>query len=126
MLSLRQWLKRLRYRWIRFKNYREGYSKILYEQHADPQNNHLERELIWAKYLGDGLYQLENLPLANELNLHDVVRCREDANGVPAIIEIVRRSGNRTLRVSFKQETPTETALKIMAELRTKRARQNP
>lgn len=61
-------------------------------------------ESLWAKNLGDDLYEIQNVPFcAYGLNCGDVVRATTDEPELkPEVREIVRRSGNRTLRASFK------------------------
>ena len=60
-------------------------------------------ESMWAKPLGDDLYELRNVPFfAYHLNWLDVVRAVEpDADAKPEIEEVVRRSGHRTIWVTF-------------------------
>jgi len=60
-------------------------------------------ESIWAKHLGDELYEIQNVPFcAYGLNCGDVVRATADAPDFkPEVRAVVRRSGNQTLRVSF-------------------------
>lgn len=60
-------------------------------------------ESLWAKDLGDDLYEIHNIPFcAYGLNCRDVVRATADAENLkPEIRKVVRRSGNQTLRVSF-------------------------
>ena len=75
-----------------------------------------------VKALGDNLYQVENVPEdIEDINLHDVVKCKQEPNELPVIIQIVRRSGNRTLRVEFREETSAQNAVDIIMELRKKR-----
>jgi hypothetical protein len=83
-------LTRLRYRWNRLRHHLGGYSRIHYQAPG------AESEIMWAKRLREGLYQIENIPYAEGLNLHDVVRCREEMGSDPVIARVARRSGNRT------------------------------
>lgn len=78
-------------------------------------------EVIWAKRLGNKLYKIENIPFSNQLNLHDVVRCQYFPDDFPLIIEIVSRSGNRTLHVEFMEETTAEDAVDVIMELKAKK-----
>src|SRR5689334_2410366 len=81
-----------------------------------------ECESLWAYSLGNNLYELQNIPVyAEHLNVEDVVRCEESAETKPVIRELVRRSGNRTLRVIFCPETPDDTCVDIMWELGQKK-----
>lgn len=117
MPTLLQQLRRFSRDWIRFQHHREGYSQVVYEDASDQTHGRAEQELLWSKHLGDDLYQLENVPLIQELTLHDVVRCQERPAELPRIMEVVRRSGNRTLRVKFRPEIPVETMQKVTKEL---------
>src|SRR5215510_322463 len=75
-------------------------------------------EGLWAYALGNQLYELQNIPVyAEHLNVEDIVRCEEFPDTKPVIRELVRRSGNRTLRVIFRPETPDDTCVDIMWEL---------
>lgn len=57
-------------------------------------------ETLWADPLGDGLYRLDNLPwYAYRVSLGDVVEARPNETGQLEMVRIVRKSGNRTLRV---------------------------
>ena len=58
---------------------------------------------MWAKPLGEDLYEIRNVPLyAYGLNFGDIVRAIEpDPDKKPVVLELVRAGGHRTLRVSF-------------------------
>ena len=121
MSSLRFWVRSLKLRWIRFWHYLNGYVKIRYEFQPDEEGNTFPTEIVWSKPLGSDLYQVENVPEdILDVNLHDVVKCKEEPNQLPVIVEVVRRSGNRTLRVKFKEETSAENAVDIIIKLREK------
>jgi hypothetical protein len=69
-------------------------------------------EGLWAFPLGNQLYELQNIPVfAEYLNVEDVVRCDEPPDTAPVIRERVKPSGNRTLRVIFRDETSDEEAV---------------
>ena len=61
-------------------------------------------EAFWAEALGGDRYRLENVPFyAYDLNFHDVVEARAASTGEkPAILRVISRSGNQTLRVFFE------------------------
>jgi hypothetical protein len=62
--------------------------------------------------LGDGLYQLDNTPWhARGCALGDVVRCREEPDKLPEFVEVVKASGNLTVRV-FVHAGPSRSAVK--------------
>ncbi|MBD1864417.1 MULTISPECIES: DUF4265 domain-containing protein [Trichocoleus] len=76
-------------------------------------------EGLWAYALGDQLYELQNIPVcARHLNVEDIVRCEELPGERPLIKELVRRSGNQTLRVIFSDEAPEDDCVDIIIELR--------
>jgi len=60
-------------------------------------------EGIWAKSLGDDLYQIDNIPFhAYGLNLGDIVKAIEPSPELkPQVIEVIKPSGHRTLRIIF-------------------------
>jgi hypothetical protein len=76
-------------------------------------------ERFWAMPLGDDLYELRNVPwYAYRLNFGDVVRAVEDdPERVPRIVEAVRRSGHRTIRIFFAEQIPRREQEPILAEL---------
>jgi hypothetical protein len=83
----------------------EGLTKV----HIDlPNHWWFKGESLWAKPLGDDLYEIQNVPFcAYGLNCRDVVRATPDAPDLkPEIREVVRRSGNRTLRAHFTADEP--------------------
>ncbi len=91
--------------------------KILYAI-PDDEEDAGSGESLWAFSLGNQLYELQNIPVyAEHLNIEDVVLCDEPNNSIPIIREVVKRSGNRTLRVIFQPDTPDETCVDILWEL---------
>ena len=61
-------------------------------------------ETMWAEPLGDDLFKVNNVPFfAYGISNGDVVRCKERE-----VIEVVRPSGNRTLRVKFNNTLTQE------------------
>ncbi len=68
-----------------------------------PNHWWLKGESFWAKPLGGDLYELQNVPFcAYGLNFGDTVRAVSASPELkPEITEVVERSGNQTLRVSF-------------------------
>ena len=99
------------------KSREEKLVKVLYIV-PDSEEDAGESEGLWAYSLGDRLYELQNIPVyAEHLNVEDIVRCDEPSDGIPIIRELVKRSGNRTLRVIFQPDTPDDTCVDIMWEL---------
>ena len=61
-----------------------------------------EVETLWAFDLGGGQYRLDNLPwYAYRVSLGDVIEAAADDNGQLQMLRVVRKSGNRTLRLFF-------------------------
>jgi len=72
--------------------------------HIDlPNNPHTGGEAMWAKALGDDLYELRNNPFfAYGLNFLDVVHAVSLTPDLkPSVLKVVRRSGHRTIWVTF-------------------------
>lgn len=63
-------------------------------------------ERVWAKKVGDDLYEVRNSPwFLQEVNFRDVVRATPPhEDGLPEFIEVVRRSGHRTIRFILADE----------------------
>ena len=76
-------------------------------------------EAMWAKPLGDELYELRNIPFhAYDLNFRDVVRAIEQRPDLkPSIEAVVRRSGHRTIWITFKESVDRETRVALATEL---------
>jgi len=89
--------------------------------HIDlPNHWWFKGESLWAKPLGGDLYEIHNIPFcAYGLNCKDVVRATAASPDLkPEIREIVRRSGNRTLRLFFIADEPDPQAQRpCLAEL---------
>ncbi len=65
-------------------------------QFYDPEIGY---ENIWALPLGDGTYRLENPPFfIYDISLNDVVAAVPDEDGVLQFLNVVGRSGSRTVR----------------------------
>jgi hypothetical protein len=57
-------------------------------------------ESLWAKSLGNGLYEIDNTPwYVRGYALGDIVRCEEQDGELPLARELVNASGNLTVRV---------------------------
>ena len=76
-------------------------------------------EAMWAKALGGDLYEVRNIPFhAYGLNWLDVVRAVElHPNQKPSITEVVRRSGHRTIWLTFAGSTPPSDRRALAAQL---------
>jgi hypothetical protein len=65
-------------------------------------------ETPWAKALGDDLYELDNLPwYAYGVSCGDVVEAFVGDDGRPEMTRVVKKSGNRTVRVIFESPVPS-------------------
>jgi hypothetical protein len=72
--------------------------------HIDlPNHWWFKGESMWAKPLGNDLYEIQNIPFcAYGLNCGDIVWATSDSPDLkPEIRSVVRRSGQRTLRAFF-------------------------
>ena len=115
-----RWLRSLKFRWIRAWHYLHGYVKIRYEFLPDEKGNPSPSELVWARPLGNNLFQVENVPEdIVDVNLHDVVKCKLVDDQLPVIVEIVRVSGNRTLRVEFRHGAPMQDVADVIRTLQS-------
>jgi hypothetical protein len=75
-------------------------------------------EWFWAKQLDDEHAELRNYPLFTYgLNWGDVVRFELDEEGVPWVVEVVKPSGNRTIRLFFKDGVEEELREAILRAL---------
>src|SRR5258705_4243732 len=76
-------------------------------------------EAMWAKALGDDLYELRNSPFfAYDLNFLDIVRAipqRPDLK--PSIEAVVRRSGHRTIWITFADAGERDACVALTTEL---------
>ena len=89
-------------------------TKVLFKLDADAPS---ATETLWAKSLGDGLYQLDNAPwYARGCALGDIVRCVEEEGGLPRFAEVVRPSGNRTVRIFVPDGPRRQHTKESMAE----------
>ena len=67
-------------------------------------------EGLWARYLGQDLYEIDNIPFfAYNLHCGDVVRAIASApSEQPNIQEVVERGGHSTLRILFTEDKGSE------------------
>jgi hypothetical protein len=84
-----------------------------------PNHWNTKGESIWARPLGDDLYELHNSPFsAYDLNYLDVVVALSAGPGQkPQICRIERRSGHKTLRLILKAETERVERDQILAKI---------
>ena len=76
-------------------------------------------ESLWAKPLGNDLYELRNTPFsAHDLHFKDVVRAvAPSPDRIPEVVEIVRRSSHRTIRVIFAPELSADEHTRLVRKL---------
>jgi len=77
-------------------------------------------ETLWAFSLGGDEYQLDNLPFyAYAVSAGDVVHAPfDEAEGFPTLVRVVRKSGNRTVRVIFDERpAPGNQTERVLNEL---------
>ena len=96
-------------------------SKNFTKVHVDlPRHWAVGGESMWARALGDDLYELQNVPFhAYDLNFLDVVEAVAASPDLkPAVLRVVRRSGHRTLRVIFSEPTLESSQISVLESLR--------
>ena len=85
----------------------DPYAKILI-RHVDGDRVHIETP--WARRVGPDLYELDNvLWYAYGISAGDILEARSDGEGLPEVVRIVRKSGNRTVRVVLKPPANAST-----------------
>lgn len=77
-----------------------------------------DTEAIWGVPLGEGQYRLEgNAFYAYGISLHDTIEAQEE-EGLLRFVKIVKKSGNRTIRVFTKEgEDSTNQFFKKIGKL---------
>ena len=98
----------------------ENEEDSLTKVHIDlPNHWATDGESIWALSLGDDLYEIRNAPFyAYGINWGDVVRAHsDDPQSRPEVQEVVKRSGNKTLRVFFNEKLSEEAQGVILSSL---------
>jgi hypothetical protein len=76
-------------------------------------------EGIWARSLGDDLYEVDNIPFyAYGINVADVVRARAPSPDMKPVVERVERaSGHRTVRLQFGEDVVESECLLMLRSL---------
>ena len=80
----------------------------------------LDGEQLWAEPLGDDLYRIESLPFyAYDVHFRDIIRAVQRApdDELLTVVEVVRPSGYKTLRVMFDMELPHEEVEHLLGAL---------
>ena len=96
-------------------------SKSLVKLHVDlPNHWAVGGESMWAKPLGENLYQIKNIPFFSYgLNYDDIVKAiTEDSDLNPEIIEVVETSGHQTLRIIFTDDKSKAEHIAIIESIR--------
>ena len=83
----------------------ETLEKVIVELYKHWSGSGAER--MWAKPLGDDLFELQNIPFYSyEVNFGDIVHAVSDVpEHWPTMDRVVTTSGNQTVRVIFKDAT---------------------
>lgn len=78
------------------------------------------KETTWARHLGDDLYELKGpLHLFVGFHPHDIVRAKTvPGESVPSVIEVVKKSGYKTLHILFNKGASNEQQRMILDRLR--------
>lgn len=76
-------------------------------------------ESMWAKPLGNDEYELRNTPFyAYGLNWGDIVLAISAEERLkPEVREVVRQSGNRTLRLYFQNNLDRSTQVRFLEDI---------
>ncbi len=61
-------------------------------------------ETGWAEVLGDGKYRIDNVPLANDLNIDDVVTCEKGEDGFLSVVDVLERKYPLKTAVKYEKE----------------------
>ena len=79
-----------------------------------------QTELLWAQQEGEGLYRVYSVPfLATDIHVGDLVRCEPQKEGAPRVMDVVERSGARTIRLFFGADATDEQIREVVTLLRT-------
>lgn len=94
--------------------------KSLTKVHIDLPNHWATGgESMWALPLGGDLYEIRNVPFyAYGINWGDIIRADSDEPSLkPQVRQVVKRSGNKTLRIFFNKELSKEEQGSILSSL---------
>ncbi|KFA94690.1 DUF4265 domain-containing protein [Archangium violaceum] len=96
----------------------DEYVKVLFKlEREDEDYPPVDYERLWARPLEDGLFELDNIPFfVRGISVGDVVAARP-GEGEVVFSELVRESGNSTLRVIVFDETHVEKVRRQFQEL---------
>lgn len=74
-------------------------------------------ETVWAEPLADNYYRLDNSPFfAYGLSWRDVVEARVGSDGVLDYVRVIRKSGNRTVRIIFPAYGSSDDKARVVLE----------
>ncbi|WNG46390.1 DUF4265 domain-containing protein [Archangium minus] len=87
----------------------DEYVKVLFElEKEDEDYPPVEYERLWARPLGEGLFEIDNIPFfVRGISVGDVVAAQQ-GKGEVVFSELVRASGNSTLRIIVFDESHVE------------------
>ena len=76
-------------------------------------------ETPWAQRLGNNLFRLDNIPFfAYRISADDIVEAFPEADGFLMFRRVVKKSGNRTLRMILTEPVDIEPGPTLLAELK--------
>lgn len=84
-----------------------------------PENETVGGEAVWAKPIGNDLYEIRNSPWhAYDIHFGDVVKALSlGQDKKPIFSEVIKRSGHKTLRIFFSEGADEEGILKKLKEM---------
>lgn len=89
-----------------------------------PNNEAVGGESMWAKPLGDDLYEIHNVPFyAYGLNYFDLVKVdSKDRTKKPIVLKVITPSGYQTFRVVFDETFNRKLQNKLFDEIKQYKA----
>src|SRR4028119_564720 len=96
----------------------DEYVRVLFKLEKDEEDHPpVDYERLWAKRLEEGLYEIDNIPFfVSDISVGDVVSTRA-GEGEAVFCELVRESGNSTLRVIVFDEVRVQDVRHRLQEL---------
>jgi hypothetical protein len=72
-------------------------------------------ETLWGIAIQPSRFEIDNIPFyAYGVSLGDVVEARLDGDGVLVFSKIIKKAGNRTIRIFFKKGSGTPVAKRLL------------
>jgi len=73
-------------------------------------------ETGWAIKLPNGYYRINNLPFSGDLNIDDIVKCREESNELPIVVKIITEAFPCKSAVAYQTVVQFQALCKIARE----------